>query len=227
MTVSNKGFRNSESLTRWVRCMLYIQIVVAIISIISNFMEYRLLTDMNNGVYSSREEILTMATANDNRQQIIGISYILVFVISAFLILRWTHRANYNAHQLGAKNMQFTPGWSIGWYFVPIFNLWKPYQAMNEIWKASKNPTNWFCTSSSNILSLWWFLTILNGILGRAIFNLSRKAEEISDFLSLNVITQISDSLDIVLALVFLAIVNRIYEMQTQHLSASTGITHQ
>ena len=30
-----------------------------------------------------------------------------------------------------------TPGWCVGWYFIPIANLWKPYVAMREIVRAS------------------------------------------------------------------------------------------
>ena len=49
------------------------------------------------------------------------------------------HRANYNARQLGAADMRFTPGWAVGWHFIPIAWFWKPYQAMTEIWRASVN----------------------------------------------------------------------------------------
>ncbi len=209
-----KEFRNSESLTKWVRYLLYTQILVAVISIISGYSEYQLLSDYQNGVYTSQELAVADGEASDQRQRLIGIIYMVVFIVSGFLILRWIHRANYNARQLGAENMKFTPGWSIGYYFIPVLTLWKPYQAMKEIWKASKTSSNWEASGASSILPIWWTLWLVSGFLGQAILRLSMRAEELPELLNLNLITQVSNLLDIPLALVTLSIVNSIYQMQ-------------
>ncbi len=207
-------FRNSESLTNWVRYMLYAQVLVALISIVSGYFEYQLLSDYQNGVYASPELAVADGEASDQRQGLITIIYMVVFIVSGFLILRWIHRANYNARQLGAENMAFTPGWSIGYYFIPILTLWKPYQAMKEIWKASKNPSDWGSSGTSSILPIWWTLWLISGFLGQTLFRLSMRAEELPELLNLNLITQVSNVLDILLVLVTLAVVNGIYQMQ-------------
>ena len=203
--------------------MLYIQIIVAVVSIISGYLEYELLSDYQNGVYTSQEMAVADGEASDQRQQIVGIVYLIVFVISGFLILRWIHRANYNARQLGAENMKFTPGWAIGYYFIPILTLWKPYQAMKEIWKASKNPSDWESQETSGILPMWWTLWLISNFLGQAVFRLSMRAEEFQELMNLNIITQISNVLDIPLALVLLAIVNRIHNTQKSHLVSANN----
>lgn len=215
MSETENNYRDSSSLTIWVRYMLYAQIMVAIISIASNFLEYQLLSDYQNGVYSSQEKAIADGEASDQRQQIIALIYLTVFVVSGFLILRWIHRANYNAHQLGAKEMEFTPGWSIGYYFIPILTLWKPYQAMKEIWKSSHNPSDWATEKVSPILGFWWFLWVITNMLGQAVFRMSTGAEELQELMNLNIITQISDALAIPLALVTLSIVNSIYQSQS------------
>ena len=137
LSSNNEGFKNADSLTRWVKIMLYAQIVVSVVWILSGYLEYELLSDYQNGVYISQEKAVADGEENAKREEIIGIVSLVISVISGFLILRWIHRANYNARQLGAENMKFTPWRSIGYYFLPIFNLWRPYQAMKEIWKAS------------------------------------------------------------------------------------------
>jgi Domain of unknown function (DUF4328) len=215
-------FRKSESLTKWVRYMLYTQVIIAVISIISGYFEYQLLTDFQNGVYTSQELAIADAEASDQRQSLIGIAYLIVFIVSGFLILRWIHRANYNARQLGAENMTFTPGWSIGYYFIPILTLWKPYQAMKEIWKASKIPTDWEVAGTSSILPIWWTLWLISGFLGQTILRLTMSAEELPELLNVNMITQTSNVLDIPLALVTLAIVNSIYGMQISSKKSAT-----
>jgi len=120
-----------------------VQVALALIAIGSNLMEYQLLTDFQNGVYFSQEMAVAGAEANDKRQQIIVFSYLAVFIISGILILKRIYQSNQNARYLGAKDMAFTPAWSIGFYFIPIVSLWKPYQAMKEIRQASQNPNNW------------------------------------------------------------------------------------
>lgn len=219
MSKSNEGFRNSDSLTKWVRYMLYAQIIVAVVAIGVDYFEYELLSDYQNGAYTSQEKAMADGEASDQRQGIVGIAYLIVFVVSGFFILRWIHRANYNARQLGAENMKFTPGWSVGYYFIPILMLWKPYQAMKEIWKASKNPSNWESQETSGILPIWWTLWLISNFLGQAIFRFSMHAEELQELINLNIITQISNTIDIPLALVLLTIVNRIHNMQTSHLA--------
>jgi hypothetical protein len=194
--------------------MLYVQVIVAVISIVSGYFEYQLLSDYQNGVYKSQELAVADGEVSDQRQGLISIVYIVVFIVSGFLILKWIYRANYNARQLGAENMAFTPGWSVGYYFIPVLTLWKPYQAMKEIWKASKNPSYLGSSSASFILPIWWTLWLIVGFLGQAILKLSMRADELPELLNLNLITQISNVLDIPLALVTLAIVNNIYNMQ-------------
>ncbi len=214
MTDTENNYKDSTNLTKWVRYMLYAQIVVALIAIASNFLEYQLLSDYQNGVYTSQEKAVADGEASDQRQQMVGLIYLAVFIISGFLILRWIHRANYNARQLGAKDMKFTPGWSIGYYFIPILTLWKPFQAMKEIWKASHYPNNWSNEKAGSILELWWFLWIVSNMLGQAVFRMSTGAEELQELMDLNIITQILDALGIPLALVTLSIINSIYKAQ-------------
>jgi len=217
MNQNIEKFKNSDSLTNWVKYFIYIQIFVAIIALASNFMEYQLLSDYQNGVYTSQEQAVADGEASDKRQQIISIFFLVTFVISGILILKWIYRANYNARQLGAQNMEFTPGWSIGWYFIPIFTLWKPYQAMKEIWKASHEPNDWGSAKTSSILGWWWFFWIVTNAIGNVSFRLAKSADELNELISLNLINQASEILSIPLAIVTLLLITRIYSAQLKH----------
>lgn len=221
----SEDFLSSVRLTTWVRYLLYAQIVIAAISLVGDYMEYQLLSDLQDGIYLSSEEARADATVSDQRQQVIGICYLIVFVISAILILRWIYKSNINARNLGAKNMTFSPGWSVGYYFIPILTLWKPYQAMKEIWKASKAPSDWEHQNEGGFLSIWWTLWLFSNAIGQFIFRRSLKAEEISELLNLNIANQVSDVVDVLLALVFLKIVNEVSGFQTAHLPHASDQT--
>ncbi|MBL4815157.1 MAG: DUF4328 domain-containing protein [Shewanella sp.] len=207
-------FKNSDNLTKWVKYFLYIQVVIATISILSGYMEYDLLSDYKNGVYTSQELAVADGEASDSRQQVIGIIFLINFIISGFLILKWIHRANFNSHQLGAENMEFTAGWSIGYFFIPIMTLFKPYQAMKEIWQTSHNPKEWNMVEVSKILPVWWTVWLINNFLGQIIFRTAGDAEGIEPLMRLNLITQASNVLDIFLAILTFIIICKIHEKQ-------------
>lgn len=217
MSNEQQAFKDPTSLAKWTKWFLYAQIVIAVIAIISSMLEYQLLSDFKNGIYSSQELAIAAGEASDARQGIVGILQVIIFVVSGILILKWIYRANYNARQLGASDMQFTPGWSIGWYFIPIANLWKPYQAMKEIWKASSNPQSWNSQAVSSLLPWWWFFWIVSNMAGRASFRLAMRAEEINELLAANVVTQLSDVTGIPLSLIVIGIISKVHEMQMSH----------
>ena len=38
---------------------------------------------------------------------------------------------------LDYHDQRFSPGWSVGWWFIPALNLLRPYQVIKEIWRGS------------------------------------------------------------------------------------------
>ena len=208
------GYKENSSLTKWVIWLLKLQILVAVVSLFSDYFEYSLLTEFQNELFASQDEFLQKVNASDFRQGVIAIVYLVVFIVSGILILKWLYRSNYNVKQLGAKDMEFSPGWSIGYYFIPFVNLWKPFQAMKELWKTSVNPSDWQNLKSPSTITLWWGLWIVSNLLGRLIFNLSRNADSLDAMIQLNVMSQVSDVLDIPLSLVLMKLVQSIYSMQ-------------
>ena len=56
-------------------------------------------------------------------------------VIVTFLV--WLHRASRNLHLLSGRQMRFTPGWAVGWWFIPFANLVMPYKVVRESGRSS------------------------------------------------------------------------------------------
>ncbi len=217
LSTENEGFKNADDLTRWVRYLLYAQVIIILISIFSGYLERQLLLDFQNSTYLSQEQAIADAEASDQRQGLVAITYLVIYIVSIICIGKWIYRANYNARQLGAQGMKFSPGWSVGYFFIPILLLWKPFQAMKEIWKASKNPSDWQNEDVDGIVSVWWALWLVSNFLGQYVFKLSLRAQEIEELLRVNTIYMISDIVSILLALSFLSVVKSIYNMQMGH----------
>lgn len=204
------NFKNPSELTRWLKILLIISIVVNVVSIVSSLLQIDMLVKMSDGVQVTGNQ----ADANDIREALVGYITILLNIITGIFFLKWIYRANYNARQLGASGLKFSPGWSVGYYFIPIVNLWKPYQAMNEIWKASSNPNNWTIEPDSWLLGIWWILWVGSKFVGRAVSSFASKADSIKELINSSVYQIITETIDMALCVVAISLVTKIYDMQ-------------
>ncbi len=136
----------------------------------------------------------------------------MVFLMTSISFLRWVHRANVNARGLGAQGMKFTPGWAVGWFFVPIALLWKPFHAMKQLWQASCDPEHWAAQEPPAKLNTWWMLWLLWNILGQLYFHLTLRGQSLA--LAAAVCGLLSDLAGIPLCLALMRVVTSIDEMQ-------------
>lgn len=145
---------------------------------------------------------------------------LVVTLVTGVLVLTWTHRASYNVRALGATGLKFTPGWSVGWYFIPIANLWKPLQAMTETWRASVNPREWRRQAGSALLWCWWSFWILNFLVESAVDLAGWMGNFVNDG-NRDILESASDAvsfgLRIPAALFLAAMIGRVHRMQMKH----------
>ena len=140
----------------------------------------------------------------------IDIFYSLITFSSFFIIGRWLYLSSKINHLLEIKNLRHSPGWSVGWYFIPIANLWKPYQALKEIYKASFYKRSWEEEKVSYALPIWWTTWILGNFLYPSVINIMRSEgeasfEDINTTLNLQIT---SDFLGIVCAIALIRIIS-------------------
>lgn len=195
-------YNNSPtSLTRFLKTMLWISLGISIISLLSDFKQMNLLS----GSFSQAE-----AEFNDARQHIIGVIFLVASIVTGIAFLKWIYRANSNCRGFGAQGMKFTPGWSIGYYFIPISNLYAPYQAMKEIWKVSTNPADWQNEAGSSLLGLWWALWLSDGFCYQHALRMSLREDTVTSLQ-----TSITASIiDIPLCIVAVSLISAIIAKQ-------------
>lgn len=201
-------------ITRWTIRVLFALMGITIVAVASGAFERQLLLDIAAGTFSTQQAMSTAAAASDARQRAVGIAQIIAYIITLIVVGRWIYQANVGARRLGALGMEFTPGWSVGWYFVPFANLWKPYQAMREIWRASATPSHWRATAVPSRLGWWWTCWISSNVLGQASFRMSQAIHGIDDALATNAVGILSDVIEVPLCLLLISIVREIYANQ-------------
>ncbi|MEZ5589295.1 MAG: DUF4328 domain-containing protein [Gammaproteobacteria bacterium] len=211
----HSGYRDLSRLVSFLKASLIAYIIIGIIGLWSSWQEIELLQRIASGGSITASEAMT----NDNRQRAMAGLFILIFVITAIFFLRWVYLSNANARSLGAKGMQYTPGWSVGWYFVPVAHFWKPYQALKETFQASHpdyGDTDWRQASRPGVMPFWWTLWIIATIIGQILFRTTPSAETLNELLSSSWLLFWADALHIPLGIAVINLVTTLHEWQIQ-----------
>lgn len=189
------------TLTTTLRVFLGITIGVTIIAVLAGCYDYYSYSTLPLEV-DANEVILT----SDAVVALVGLVQLVLSIATGITFLMWIYRSNKNLRTLSTEPMHFTPGWSVGWYFVPIANLFKPYQVMKELWTVSHQDED----HSYAIVGWWWALWIISNLLSRIAFRLVLRAEDASDYAMSAMVYIISDGIDVILTVVALAMITRI-----------------
>lgn len=150
------SFRSISKISKWVVNWCVAAIIIALIY--SIFQSYEIIQYLSDNLISL--SILAV-------DSIIGTIYGIVGIILLILTLYWFYRSTINAHQFGAREIT-SPVMAVIWWFIPILEIWKPYQVAQQILKASNpqiifsNGTEWKNSPSSKNIKLWWFLGLLS-----------------------------------------------------------------
>lgn len=104
---------------------------------------------------------------------LISLLEIALLLAGIVVFLVWVHRTYSNLSPLRARDLNHSPGWAVGWWFIPIANLFKPYQVVKEIWVESDPdydeelgfmPSSF---SAPSLLGFWWAAWIISNVVAR------------------------------------------------------------
>lgn len=85
---------------------------------------------------------------------------LLATLCSMVAVAMWIHRAHENLQIAGFPALEYSPGWAVGWYFIPIANFFMPFRAMRELWNASHGAVGGYSQSAPPLLWIWWLCWI-------------------------------------------------------------------
>lgn len=152
---STPSFRSISKLSKWLVSWSIAAITIAVIYLI--LQSYEILQYISNNPIDTTIFVIDSIVAS--------ISAVISF-IATIITLIWFYKANRNIHVFGAKEIS-SSRMAVIWWFVPILQLWKPYNVAQQIWKASNpqlnisNGTEWKQSVSSRIIKFWWILGLV------------------------------------------------------------------
>lgn len=182
--------------------MIWVVGALDAISFASSYFQYDLLEKASNGTIILQET----ATANDTRQQVIGVVYFLAYLVSVVVFIMWFRRAYNNLHQKNSF-LSYREGAAAGSWFVPILNLFRPYQIMKEMYVKTDELLDEHQVIHTQrlevaILGWWWFLWILAGVAGQVEYRMTKYATSVDALKEVTVFSMADNVLGIILAIV-------------------------
>ena len=196
--------------------LIWVVLALELISFISGYFQYDLLQSAANGESISSET----ATANDTREQIISIIYMIAYIISSVTFIQWFRRAYYNLH-IRVDHLSLSEGWAAGSWFVPIVSLFRPYQIMKELYKETeelliKERTVIDENFTTRFLGWWWALWILSTVIGQFVFRYTLKAESIDELTISTISSMVGNIVGIPLALITVKVIRDYSNVEPQ-----------
>lgn len=159
-----------------------------------------------------------------------GIFEILVYIGSIVFFLMWLYRCCKNLPALKSRNIEYTPGWAVGWWFIPLANLFKPLGVVTNLWNESDPDfdaeLNFLSNNSEtpNLLYFWWGFWLV----GNFVSNLSGRladSEKPEDLRAFSIALMTAAVLGVAAAALAIAVVKRITDRQEARFSKINGST--
>lgn len=139
---------------------------VACLSLVSSVLQIALLERMQVGDFTQAE-----TESNDLRESAIGVLELALYIATAIAWCIWFRRSH-DFVTVGGRQMEFgRNAW--GWFFMPFANLYKPYEAVRELWQRA---TGLARGARPAILPVWWGVWLLSSLTGNVSMRMSLKA---------------------------------------------------
>lgn len=208
-------YRDASGLTKAVAILLGVFWFISIASVISSFMQYKLLSDYEAGLYSD-DEFMALATPNDIREGIIGVAFLLTYIPTVIVWCFWKNRVVKNAFSFGANWIRVSPGWAVGFYFIPIMLLFKPFQAMNDAWRASIDPKRGEGLGTAAVVGWWWGIWLIGNFVDNIDFRFSMQAETAAELANASIVSGIAAIVGIVVTPLAFFVVTGLNRLQRE-----------
>lgn len=106
--------------------------------------------------------------ASDDRIGIVGVIWLALYVGAAITFFAWVKRCYNNIRAFGGHDLSFNQHQVWRGFFLPLLNLVRPYQIVDEAWKVSTpnvnsgNADQWREVGLEPVILLWWFNYLIN-----------------------------------------------------------------
>lgn len=175
------------------------------------------LAELNGFVTLDGDEI----TQSDMLYGLTALTYLVVLLVTYIVFGMWIYRAAANVITAQVAGFEYSAGWSVGWLFVPIANLFKPYLAMRQIYNASHGENGGALNSGNGILRSWWAAWLVMSISSNIAFRLAMRADTPEEVRTSLEVDSFSTAAGLILYPLAYVLVRRITRAQKERLTSA------
>lgn len=111
---------------------------------------------------------------------LVGLTKLAVYFATLVAFLMWLHSAYENLSAFAPKT-DFSPGWAVGYWFIPFVNLVLPYRVVKETWIKSDPAVDFSAgfadagerARSTAPVAVWWLFWLAANVSGQVYYRLS------------------------------------------------------
>jgi hypothetical protein len=149
--VSTRPIVPLAEIVRPLRVLLVITAAVSVVAVLADIVLYIEFARMPG--FLMRADTLF---DDEGPEVAIGLLQFWLFIAVGAAFLIWVFRATRELGNLPGARMPFGPGWSVGFFFVPVANLFVPYQVVKHIWIAAHAGR-----PAGRLFVAWWWALFL------------------------------------------------------------------
>src|SRR5262245_3434695 len=166
----------------WAKRLLLAAGLVDALAVFTGLTSYRLADRADSGSATFEQ-----FNAAETRHDLVILTQMAVYLVTAVVFIRWFHRAYANLPAIGVEGLGHGVPWATGAWFVPVISLVWPKQITNEIWQGSDpllEPDagrQWRRGRVPVFIGVWWLAFITSSVLVGAGWELWGDAKTYSD----------------------------------------------
>lgn len=157
------AFKDPRTLGNWLSLVALALIVLHLVDIGFAYRANGVLYTIVDGAKGA-PALDTVTKAGAETQAMLQLPGLVLFLATVVLFSIWLENAAGNARALGARGFDYSPAWTVAWFFVPVANLVMPYFTMREVWQSSANPRDWSENYQPGTVLGWWLTWLASNL---------------------------------------------------------------
>jgi Domain of unknown function (DUF4328) len=151
-------WRDQQGLKTTLTVLFALSVVASSLLAVALANRIALVRDLKAGHFN---DVLTRAQDADDLVSATSSIFVLTQLVIVVLFIIWMFRAAKNNEALGRMGSRFSPGWSIGSWFIPLANFVIPVLIMQDLWRGSdrearRGVPTWRSGAGSALVGFWW-----------------------------------------------------------------------
>ncbi len=147
---------SAQSAARWATALLIAAGAAAWVAVGVDLAELLLLARASAGDSVEAVE----RTAQVQTARALANAQLLIFLATAAAFLNWLYQARVNLRAFGVRRLSYPRSWVVAGFLIPAVNLFRPYQVVREVWRASDpasvDPFLWRELRVPQLVLVWW-----------------------------------------------------------------------